>query len=484
MVQVVAPRWPRGISWLLLSVALGAAWPFALLAQTPGKAEAKKEAPKAAPAATAAPTPKEEAAKKPEVPPEAEAPPKPVEPVEIHLDPRAEKALVNNFPQLFTRPPAGVPAPAQFLPQAAAGAAKADDIRKYIQAQAKLLTDHDNIDALLNPGAAANNPKVAANVKKIEEATRNLLQPLTAAEKQPVFKKTYIQELIPVAQELLKNHLFARTQAMIVLSKTGDSQAIDTFVAQLNDPNQVIMVKLLAANGLTNAAQGGKAPPGPNDATKGARALLDFLYKEPNAFWMAQVRAFEALGALRRGSSDLAGNQADVADIAMEYLSNPKARPEVRAWAAWALGMIQVPGAVANFNYPLVAYHMGQLAAELGDRIADQAPEPAKYYTGFLYQIYYGLKGEQGVRESGLVTQAKGRGGVADLEKLVGQVVAAAITLSRSVGNQVPPNRAALKAKVNDLKAYLAKNSPKSDKLTPDGKAYPVNAPRMAEVAK
>src|SRR5207249_4186696 len=112
------------------------------------------------------------------------------------------------------------------------------------------------------------------------------------------FRTVYTQTLLKVMPDLLKNHLFARTEAMIVLSRVGDPQALDLLIAQLDDPNQVMMVKLLAAVGLTNIVQGGKKPLDANTAARASKALADFLTREPDTFWMAQVRALEALGAL------------------------------------------------------------------------------------------------------------------------------------------------------------------------------------------
>ena len=54
----------------------------------------------------------------------------------------------------------------------------------------------------------------------------------------------------------------------------------------------------------------------------------------------------------------------------MQFLPNPEIRPEVRAEAAWALGMMRVSQASGTFNYPLIAYYIGEVAADLGERVA------------------------------------------------------------------------------------------------------------------
>ena len=96
-----------------------------------------------------------------------------------------------------------------------------------------------------------------------------------------------------------------------------------------------------------------------------------------------------------------------MASAALERLADPKARPEVRAWAAWALGLMRVNPQLAKYNYSLIAHYVGLLAADLGDKIAEVAsenPEQAQYWTGLLlYQVYPALTGQPGVRDSGLL---------------------------------------------------------------------------------
>jgi hypothetical protein len=183
---------------------------------------------------------------------------------DFYLDPKTQAVLAKDFEPLFTNlgfvriDPAAVTRMAQ-------GQATVDpqEIERFIQAQAKELTDRSNISALLTPEANPNpnNPKNQA----IEKATDRLLEPLliAPASTNARFRSAYTQALLKVMPDLLKNHLFARTEAMIVLSKAGDPQALDLFVAQLNDPEQVMMVKLLAAVGLTNIVQGGGGPSTP-----------------------------------------------------------------------------------------------------------------------------------------------------------------------------------------------------------------------------
>ena len=56
-----------------------------------------------------------------------------------------------------------------------------------------------------------------------------------------------------------------------------------------------------------------------------------------------------------------------MAASAMRVLADPKGRSQVRSEAARALGFMQITNAVSNYNYPLVAYAVGMLAADLGE---------------------------------------------------------------------------------------------------------------------
>lgn len=466
MVPASAPRWPRARLWRLLPIVLGAAWPLTAWGQA-GDPPAAKESAQGAPAAEAEAQP---------------APEQPAEPPDFFLDPKAQGALANTFETLFANK--GVIRIDQAaIDRMARGQASVDplEIERFLQVQVKELTDHANINALLV--ADAGNTKSQA----IEKATERLMDPLLvpASPATAGFRSAYTRELLKVMPDLLKNHLFARTEAMIVLSKTGDEQALDTFVAQLNDPSQVMMVKLLAAVGLTNIVQGGKRAIDSATAAKAAKSLSDFLNREPETFWMAQVRALEALGALRQASGSVLQGKGEMASTALKFLADAKVRPDVRARASWALGMMQFPPAGPKLNFGLVVYHVGRAAADLGELAADATPGRAAYLAGLLvYQFYNGLHGEPGVRGAGLVNQTNlgtSQTFAREVETLVGKIAAATIDLSRSVPSQLSQKREQVRARVNDLKALLAKSAPKDFQLVPGGPTFPAAVAQVAE---
>ncbi len=125
-----------------------------------------------------------------------------------------------------------------------------------------------------------------------------------------------------------------------------------------------------------------------------------FLSLDRDCPWPAQMRTLEALGSLRRAGSPTAPGKVEMADLAMRFLADPAARPEV-ALRRLALGMMRVTSANGCFNFALIAYHIGELSAAIGERIASsdlsKGTAEAEYLTSLLvYQIYPALNGQPG----------------------------------------------------------------------------------------
>ena len=101
-----------------------------------------------------------------------------------------------------------------------------------------------------------------------------------------------------------------------------------------------------------------------------------------------------------------------MANAAMTLLADGSAKVEVRSEAARALGLMQISAAVPKYNYRLVVHSAGQLAAELGNRIASgytKNQDRAKYLTALLIgPVYQAFDGVPGARDSGLVHVAAG----------------------------------------------------------------------------
>jgi len=146
--------------------------------------------------------------------------------------------------------------------------------------------------------------------------------------------------------------------------------------------------------------------------------------------------------------------------------------------------MMQITPAVPGYNFPLVAYATGQLAAHVGDQIAatytaDKGKPlnatKAEHLTGLLVgPVYQAFDGQPGLRESGLLhSNALAEKG--DVQKIADQikpVAKAALELVRAPTGQLKGRRTDLVARVEALKEYLAKNVPANRHLVPDDDGY------------
>jgi len=467
-----------------------AAFPLIGQAQKPGKTaeKAKSGTPKAtaAPSAPAAePTEKDKAASTEDADdqeqvatPASQATKEST--AEVFKDPKVVELLEKKFQPLAGASPS-LQMKKQVQEMYGGTPINRDILAKYVTGLAADLTNPQYIRAFMEQGAAGGNAG-----RGMRDAIKSLLDPVDAAKRSQnaEFLHAYSQELLKVFPRVLENHPVSRIQAMVVLGQTGSPDAVDVFAQQLNNKNQIIWVKLWAARGITNIVQSsagnrvdevlsGRAIPA-------AKALTNFLNRETDTPWPVQLRALEALGALRLAADPAASSKVEMADAAVRQLANREAKPEVRAQAAWALGMMRL-GNINQFNYPLVAYLIGDLAADVGERVAASYGENlsrAEYWAAVLvYQIFPALYGQDGIRDSGLKTQGAGPNrAVNQLADLVRPLVKTSVDLLKS-----PPGGRAQVAKdlnerVGQLRAYLDKNRPSNTFLVPQGNQFPLQA--------
>lgn len=503
MLQARAATQFRWCPRLLFSLAIAGLWPVVLAAQTPGSAPkkgstaGKKDAGKGAgtdEAGKAAPKEGEAARATPATPEEQEAAgvvdaskAKKQERVERIKDPRAEAVL--NVDQFKSMRAVRAPSDREINDMASGqGQLNRDAVLAWVNAQAANLTNHNYIKALIDP-----DPKTSPSssvMRGIEQASEGLMRPWTLSASNPPFRQAYAQALIKTLPELLNNHLIPRTEAMIVLGTIGDPDALPIYQAQLKDRNQVMMVKLWAARGVTNTTQNGRRELDPGKANAAAGALVDFLKNDQDATWPAQWRALEALGCLRLSGDVNDPGRVEMASTALKFLADPKTDLKVRGMASWALGMMRVPAQVGKFNFALVAYHIGQLVAELGERIDTNFtsnPEDAHKYTGMLlFQAMAGLRGVDGIRDSGIANSPN----LGNSKKNVGEILDRAQAIAVSAYNltstatpklQRPQRQKELASRVARLKDYLAKNKPESWSLVPGGPEFAGPAAQVAE---
>jgi hypothetical protein len=473
MINALAPTMSRGCWWVWASIALVGAFPLAVHAQT-------NPAPKEAGAAEAPP-------KAEEPPADEAAEPEPKAPtVELYEEPAAQAAAENNFKELSA---------GSFNPRdirtiegmARGGAVNADLIQRYVSTYAAALTNHKNIQAMLTPDQFPPNSSASRGIR---EAGDRLLTPVELARKarNAAFLKAYTLALLKQAPDLLSNHLFARIETIIVLAQTTSPEAIDFYIKQLTDKDQTVWVQQWAARGITNVMHpdGGylnDIPGAKSDtATKAARALAGLLARD-DLPWPVQLRVVEALGSLRLAADPAAQAKVEFATAVMQILANPDIRPEVRAEAAWALSMMRVSLPPGQFNYGLIAYYLGGVAADLGEGVAAEYADNenmARYWASpLIYQLYSALNGQEGARDSGLLhmqltgPQKKTVQEVADLVKPIAKSSIELFKSARAGREKIAKD---LSARVGQLRSYLDKNPPAQKELVAGGVAFRVRA--------
>jgi hypothetical protein len=407
---------------------------------------------------------------------------------ERYKDPNAEAALENKFPELFTRVRASTPADDRRIRAMASGQVPTDKtfLTTYVQGQVAQLTKRQNIEAMLNPSS---DPRLA---RAIEEAGSNLLEPLLLANEanNRSFRADLTSNLVTVAPDVLKGHLYARLMLMMALSRSQDPAALPVFVQQLDNPDQVLTAKLLSAVGLTNLTQQGKQTLDPARAIQAAKALAGFLEREKDTFWPALYRALEAIGSIRQAESAARSPVSDIAATVLGFVADPDLRPEVRAEAAWSLGMLRPSAQDAKYNFELVAHHMAIAATEIAEKVAEaqaNSSGQAARLADQLVQLYLGFEGDPALRAGILRSDHQNlsaqRGKIRQLADQVKAVAVAAVDLSRAPRAQQEAKLASLRGLISDLREYLAQNPPGDLNLYANGPSFPVGRPEEPEAA-
>ncbi|WP_169979167.1 HEAT repeat domain-containing protein [Tautonia rosea] len=400
----------------------------------------------------------------------------------IYVDPVAASIMRGRYDQLHTSVLVP-PNTDRTIAQMARGAGRLDAglIDRFIKYSARQLTDHDNINAVMSNGQSS-------RIQSIEEAGKYLMLPYTEVPKSQQDRR-FLQEfnarLLGVAPDLLKNHLYSRVQVMQALSRMGDPVALNLFLTQLRDPDQPLIVKQLAAEGVRRIAVEAGDSISTADRENAANALVEFLRGHPDAYWLSQARALQAIGTLRQISGIQNRDQAVFANEVLAILSMPEQRPESRSWAAWALGMLEVPPNYPQLNFTLAAYQIGSLAVEIGQRIVDLSdpreletynPERVKYLTALIVApLFSSLDGASEFRGSGL-RNTRGLGPhqqyVVRVHQLVRQLAVASVELTNARGAQIPAARDRVIGRLNELRTFLTENRPEDGTFVSGGREF------------
>ncbi len=394
-------------------------------------------------------------------------------------DPLAKALLGNTYPELYTQAQAlGAGADRQ-VEAMARGDQQVDRnlLAAYIQYQVAQLTNHKNLDSMLD--ATAN----SAGARAVEQAGQRLAQPYVVARQaqNSEFRDVYTGLLIQAAPELLKSQFYVRLMGLFALSRSGDHKLVPLFASVLKDPSQPLAVKLMAIIGLSTVAEDGRLEVPPALVLEGVRALRGFLVNNPSLFWPIEYRAMQTLGALRLAGTDPLRPEADVAATIMSYLVDPARSNLARSQAAWALGMLAFSGQLSRFNFELVAYHIAWAATAVGDDILEvDASNPAvsEVLVRQLVQLVFAFDGRQEMRNSGLLqtehpSMSGQRQAVEAYRTQVRDVTQAAVELIRAAGVQRSEYRDRLKERVEALKQSLRDSPPSDLELYPNGPTFP-----------
>lgn len=508
MIKALAPTMRRGYSWVCLSIVGFVILPGLALAQA-GKTGTPKDSGEAAtrpatkpaakddkaaddaPAKNDAKDAKKGAAEKP-----AEAAEEKSATVEIFRDNAAAAILENkSFKQIGKLPrPQRLAEAVKEVRSMAAGdrPLDLDIVNETVDYLTYILTTPSVIQGLTDvdlPRAQAVN-----KIKDFRDAVTALTEPINDAKKvrNTAFIDAYHKVLLAKLPPLLKNNFYARIEAIILLSNIENVDALKVFTAVLSDREQTRWVQLRAMKGISTVAGFGARDLPAKPAVEAAKAIVGLLGGDLAMPWPAQVRALEALGSLRLAKDPTQAQKLEFATVIMGFLANEEARPEVRATAAWAMGMIRIDGAVTKFNYPLVAYYVGGLAADLGEqanRSFDKSRGMTELCTSLLlYKLHGAFEGTPEARDSGLLHGVAGNAALAQAKPFLKQaddhiapVARAALGVLRVTPGQVSAQRKELSQSVASLRQFLEKNTPTNTQLIPGGKDFPVKA---AEVAK
>jgi hypothetical protein len=479
MFQALAPRMPRGFSWVRPAIAVIA------VAVAVSDTRSVAQAP-------AGPKAEEPKAKK------AEAPESATSSAEIFLDPNAKKALSKIEPLTFVGQPIKLGSADRdiaSIQSMATGQTAVDAafLKRYVEFFAVELSKRDNVNAMINPPESGKQAPEAA--RKLELAVDKLTDPMIRgkANDQRGFLAAYNKALIESQLvKLLDNNLFSRIDAMIVLGMAGgtDPKFLDLYTKQIKLPDQVVWVKMWAARGITNATRQGKDNLDFAKTIEAADALITLLDSDPKLPWPVQLRALEALGSLRLAYNRIR-KTVDAASVAMRFLADPEAKPEVRAWAAWALGMMKVSSQISPYNFELLGFQVGRLTVDIGQLIVEEYDDNganfeknkdrANQLTSLLvFQVFPALTGQEGIAESGITKSAHpslaaAKPSLTKLEAKVKDVTRGAYELLRAGGVAQKERRDELDGKIADLKSFLGQATPKDRHLVPNGPEFAAN---------
>jgi hypothetical protein len=331
--------------------------------------------------------------------------------------------------------------------------------------------------------------------EKFKEVVRQLSEELRRSITKKAPRDVMNAEIVRIAPDLLDKGPKSRLNAVILVA----GLSIDAHSPQgpppkpyvpghkvllnvLNEPSQLVVCKIWAANGLARICRDGD--PGVNDRNAIAADLvtaLDSPQAKLPANWWYRMRLLDALG-----DSGLVYNLVQkpiVIDALMKVLADPQEDWIIRSTAARAV--TQLPW-TATTNVQLVTYEIASLTREMAQarnqqieaaQARNQPPAGARWLPGYfnVYMSFMPDTSEKMQKRWGLRQQVErpGLGASRPVVEAAYQVVLPVINSVTGNANPVPTPAALLQ----NLDNWIRNNTPQNLKVTPESDELSLTQP-------
>jgi len=306
-----------------------------------------------------------------------------------------------------------------------------------------------------------------------------------------------MDEIVADAPDLMKfPDPLVRYNTIVILAQLSVKQAVmqggvktpsvpfngayKVFIQVIQDNDQYLDSRILAARGLMRVCRDGENAPSSNERSDIATAIVAALAANPSStkdgLWWFRLRLIQALGSIDR--IDNSATQPIVLEALLDIIRD---RQEI--WlnrAAAAQGITQLPYS-SSTNIQLITSEIMRFLAELGEEF-NKSPSALDLRDPFkwIYLSFRPATQKQAKEKKwGLLYQVDrtGLGAQAAYVKGAWNVafpVVRPFMESNAMTGQIP---AIADADLKAIMDWIEKNPPANRRVTPNGKEYPVNQP-------
>lgn len=256
------------------------------------------------------------------------------------------------------------------------------------------------------------------------------------------------------------------------------------FLQVVQDPNQNLSCRILAARGLQRICRDGENAPSSNEKSDIATVLVSTLAANPpsseDGHWWFRLRLIEALGAVDR--IDNTATQPIVLEALLDVITDPKEVWLNRSMAAQCIS--QLPYS-SSTNVQLITSEILQLLAEMSDAF-NKNPSSLEMREPFK-RVYLSFRPATAKlareRKWGLLYEIERPGLSGNANYVKGGWLVAFPILKRFMETNVSPNEPVAPisaAELAALRSWLQQNPPASRQIVPGGKTYPLRESEAA----